>query len=230
MEATIVSYCKIKNNVVCLNDEKINIDNKSVDFTTFLVNLYRQLNLNYPKFFKMDSLCKLGILAAEMTLPKKSEFENYEEGKVAVFFSNNSSSIETDRNHVKTISDKNHYFPSPAIFVYTLANIVIGEIAIKHKFTGENAFFVSEKFDEKLMHTYVSIALQNNHTTHALCGWVNVDGNEYEAFMYYVEKKPPPSFGKEGRSADELDYNRPGNYFNMPHTYETVCELYKKNI
>ena len=39
MEATIVSYCKIKNDTVWLNGEKIKIDNNSIDFAAFLVNL-----------------------------------------------------------------------------------------------------------------------------------------------------------------------------------------------
>lgn len=211
MEATIVSYCKIKNDTVWVNGEKINIDNKSVDFSAFLVNLYRQMNLNYPKFFKMDNLCKLGLLAAEMVIQNNSKPENFEKDKVAIFLSNNSSSIETDRNHLKTIINKNDYFPSPAVFVYTLPNIIIGEIAIKHKFTGENAFFVSETFDANLMHTYTSIALKSYHTTDAVCGWVNVDGSEYEAFMYYTEKKK---------------LNRTGNGLNTPHTAEMIYKLY----
>ena len=213
MEATIVSYCKIKNDTVWLNGEKIKIDNNSIDFAAFLVNLYRRMNLNYPKFFKMDNLCKLGILAAEMVIQNNSKSENCEKDKVAIFLSNNSSSIETDRNHIKTIANKNNYFPSPAVFVYTLPNIIIGEIAIKHKFTGENAFFVSEKFDPNLMHAYTSVAFKSNHTTDAVCGWVNVDGNECEAFMYYVEK---------------TNLNKVGNGLNIPHTPETIYKLYKK--
>ena len=213
MEATIVSYCKIKNDTVWLNGEKIKIDNNSIDFAAFLVNLYRRMNLNYPKFFKMDNLCKLGILAAEMVIQNNSKSENCKKDKVAIFLSNNSSSIETDRNHIKTIANKNDFFPSPAVFVYTLPNIIIGEIAIKHKFTGENTFFVSETFDSNLMHTYTSIVLQSNHTSDAVCGWVNVDGNEYEAFIYYIEK---------------TNLNKVGNGLNIPHTPETIYKLYKK--
>lgn len=211
MESTIVSYCKIKNNTVWLNGEKINIDGNPTDFPTFLVNLYKHINLNYPKFFKMDNLCKLGVLGSEMAIRSNSEFVNSEKENIAVFLSNNSSSIETDRNHAKTIIDKNQYFPSPALFVYTLPNIIIGEIAIKHKFTGENAFFCTEIFDEKLMHTYVSISFQNNQSTDALCGWVNVDGKEYEAFVYCVKK---------------TNFNQDRMGFNMPHNPETIYKLY----
>ena len=214
MEATVVSYCKIKNNTVLVNDVKVNIDNDSADFPVFLVNLYKHINLNYPKFFKMDNLCKLGMLAAELGIPDKTEFENCEKEKIAVFLSNSSSSLDTDRNHIKAIEDKKSYFPSPGVFVYTLPNIIIGEIAIKHKFTGENAFFVTEVFDEKLMNAYVSMALQTDHTTAAICGWVNVDGNDYEAFVYYVEK---------------TNFSQTRKGLNMPHNAETIYKLYNKN-
>lgn len=214
METTIVSCCKIKNNTVWLNGAKSIIDNKSIDFATFLLNLYKEINLNYPKFFKMDTLCKLGILATEFAIQNNSEFKNCEKEKTSIFISNSSSSIETDRAHLKSISDKKQYFPSPAVFVYTLPNIIIGEIAIKHKITGENVFFVTETFDEKLMHSYASIALQNNHTANALCGWINVDGNEYEAFVYYIEKS---------------NFNPLKQGLNKPHDPETILELYKKN-
>ncbi len=211
MEATIVSWCKIKNNTVWLNGDKIAIDNISIDFQAFLVNLYKQLNLNYPKFFKMDNSCKLGMLAAEMAIRSNTEIANSERDKVAVFVSNNAASLETDRNHLKTITDKNNYFPSPAVFVYTLPNIIIGEIAIKHKFTGENAFFVTETFDEKLMYDYVSIAFTNNHTTDVVCGWINVDGIESEAFVYCVKK---------------ANFNEERKGLNLPHNLETIYQLY----
>ncbi len=213
MEATIVTWCKIKNNTVLLNGNKIAIDNKSFDFPAILVNLYKQLDLNYPKFFKMDNSCKLGMLAVEMAVRSNSEIANSEKEKVAIFISNNSASLETDRNHLKTITDKNNYFPSPAVFVYTLPNIIIGEIAIKHKFTGENAFFVTETFDEKLMNDYVSIAFKNNHTTDAVCGWINMDGIDYEAFVYCVKK---------------ANFNDERKGFNMPHNSEIIYQLYNK--
>ena len=211
MEVTITSYCKIKNNSVWINGNEMLIDHKSNELTSFLTYLYKQINLSYSKFFKMDNLCKLGVLAAELAIRNNSKFAEQEKDKVAIFLSNNSSSIDTDRNHLKTIIDKSRYFTSPAIFVYTLANIVVGEIAIKHKLKGENVFFVTETFDETLMHTYASIALQSNHTTNALCGWINVDGNNYEAFVYCVEK---------------TNFNGNEKCFNVPHNTKVISQLY----
>ena len=213
MELSIVSYCKIKNNTVWTNGIETYTCDPSIDFTAFLSNVYREINLGYPKFFKMDNLCKSGILAAELTIRNNENFEKHQKGNVAIFLSNRSSSIETDRNYVKTIIDKTQYFPSPSLFVYTLPNIVIGEIAIKHKITGENAFFVSETFDFNLMASYVSIALNNNNTSAIVCGWVNVDGNDNETFVFCLEK---------------TNFNHERNGLNLPFNIDTINQIINK--
>lgn len=187
LETIIHSYCKIKNNSVWLNDSEFLKVDQTEDLTSFLAGLYKNVDLNYPKFFKMDKLCKLGILATELLIRNTAVFNSIPKNDIALVFTNNASSLESDRNHANAIADKQHYFPSPSVFVYTLPNIVIGEIAIKHKITGENAFFVTEKFDAKLMYNYSSLLLENKNASLVICAWVNVDGNSYETFAYCIK-------------------------------------------
>ena len=94
-----------------------------------LAQLYRNIGMSYPKFFKMDRLCKAGILGAEMLL-KDYDFD-HENVKAdwGIVLMNSASSLDNDRRYQETIATDN-YYPSPAVFVYTLANIVTGEIAI----------------------------------------------------------------------------------------------------
>lgn len=211
MKTVIRSYCKIKNNAVWINGKELAITGDSTDFTSFLSTLYRQIAMAYPKFFKMDNLCKLGMLAAELAIRNNLDFDKNNKEKTGIVLSNNASSLETDRNHIKTIADKSQYFPSPAVFVYTLPNIVIGEIGIKYKLTGENAFFVAETFDVELLHNYVSILLENSHTDAVISGWVNVDGNAYDAFVYCAEKS---------------NFNQDTEGYYQPHTIEAIQQLY----
>lgn len=187
METIISSYCKIKNNTVWVNGSVVVSDGNGEDLPAFLASVYKKFDINYPKFYKMDKLCKLGLLAAELVIRNSPDLSALPKEEIAMVFANNASSLDSDRNHINAIADKQNYFPSPAVFVYTLPNIVIGEIAIKHKITGENAFFVSQKFDENLMHEYSGILLQNKLASAVLCGWVNVDGNNAEAFVYCVK-------------------------------------------
>ena len=92
----------------------------------------------------MDSLSKLGWLAAEILLKDSFNKEALSVRKMSgLVFANANSSLDTDIKYYETAKD----IASPALFVYTLPNIVIGEICIRHNFKGENAFFISEQFD-----------------------------------------------------------------------------------
>jgi len=90
----------------------------------FAKGLYRFMNLKYPKFHKMDELCKLGFLASEILLDSNTEVGE----DTALVFSNRASSLDTDRKHQLSIKDRKDFYPSPAVFVYTLPNIIMGEI------------------------------------------------------------------------------------------------------
>ena len=100
-----------------------------------LVELYRRYVGDYPKFFKMDTLCRLGFIAAEMLIGAENDVPS------AIILANRSASIKDDRDYLATISEGN-YYPSPALFVYTLPNIVTGEIAIRHHAQGETSFYI----------------------------------------------------------------------------------------
>ena len=201
METVITSYCSIKNNSASVNGKTFFEGQKNDDLAAFMSSLYKQIELNYPKFFKMDKLCKLGTLAAELVIRNTPDFNTFPKNEIALVISNNSSSLDSDRTHASTIADKQNYFPSPSVFVYTLPNIVVGEIAIKHKITGENAFFVSDKFDADLMFNYSDLLLKDTNVSTVLCGWVNVDGQSAEAFVYCVKNL---NFKQENESSLKL--------------------------
>lgn len=199
----IISYCHIKNNSVVVNGKVLHELPATEDLIAFLGEVYKLIPLNYPKFFKMDQACKLGILATECVIRNIPEFDAFPKKEIALVFSNAASSIESDRKHLKTINDKTNYFPSPAVFVYTLANIVMGEIAIKHKISGENAFFISEKFDAELLYQYTELLVNQDLAQSVLAGWVNVDGKSAEAFVYCVKS---PNF-KDAKNGLELEHS-----------------------
>ena len=93
----------------------------------------------------MDNLSKLAFLAADLLL--KNEVNEGEENNIALLFANKSSSLDTDVKHQESIADRQNYFPSPAVFVYTLPNICMGEISIRHKLYTENSFFIFAQFN-----------------------------------------------------------------------------------
>lgn len=122
----------------------------SVSADEDLAEAYRSLGCEYPKFFKMDPLCKTGFIASERLLRQFRQTQNV---NTAIVLMNRSASLCNDLHYCKTILDKEHYFPSPALFVYTLPNIVTGEIAIRNKFYGESIFYICDLLSDRLNDT-----------------------------------------------------------------------------
>lgn len=181
----IKSYCNIKNQTVSVNGELLFSDNAE-DFSAFIKKVYNFFKTDYSKFFKMDNLSKLAFLAADILL--KNEGLNEEENNIALVFSNKASSLDTDRKHQAAIENEEEYFPSPAVFVYTLPNICLGEISIKHRLYSENSFFIFDRFNAEHLQLYANSLLRNKKAEKVLCGWIDFDENSYDAFLYLVEK------------------------------------------
>jgi hypothetical protein len=171
--------CTIKNSKIILNDEII-FETPTENFSDFAKEAYKSLALNYPKFHKMDNLSKLAFLASEMILKEEDH------SRTALVFANTSSSLDTDFKYQESINSQENYFPSPAVFVYTLPNICVGEISIKHKMQTENAFFVLDRFDEKFLNDYSEQILQSGKADKVLCGWVELFQESYNAFVYLL--------------------------------------------
>lgn len=182
----IKSFCTIQNNQISLNGETVFGTEQTV-FTDFSKKAYQYLEMNYPKFFKMDNLSKLAFLGAELLL--RTEVESSKENNTALVFANKSSSLDTDVKYQNSISDTENYYPSPAVFVYTLPNICLGEISIKHQLKSENSFFIFADYNPEFMEKYSNILLKTQKADKVLCGWVEYYKEEYKAFLYVVDTK-----------------------------------------
>lgn len=158
---------------------------------SLLTTLYKQMIGNYPKFYKMDGFSRLGFVASEILLNaekgdtdverREEEGERLLEERAIIFF-NHSSSIASDRNYKESINDKNNYFPSPSIFVYTLPNIVTGEIAIRNHFHGETSFFILPDKDERMMEEILQASCRDDQSKSFLTGWIDYeDERHFEA-------------------------------------------------
>ncbi|GGD80865.1 3-oxoacyl-ACP synthase [Planktosalinus lacus] len=183
----ISDYVSIWKNTLSLNGETLFNCSQETSFKDFSKSLYKHIDMNYPKFYKMDNLSKLALLATE-ALFKNKNF-NPEEENIALTLSNKSGSLDTDLKHQDSIADETNFFPSPAVFVYTLANICLGEISIKYKLQTENAFFVSESFQPDFITVYAEQLLQTGKAKKVLCGWVEYTDDNYEAFIYLVDEE-----------------------------------------
>ena len=185
LEKYIISSCVISKNIVLKNNEKVFSSNAD-NIQDFLLSVYQSLKIDYPKFYKMDNLSKLGFLASEVLLKDEPVAKEVEQDKIGVILSNSNSSLDADEKYFRSIKE----MASPALFVYTLPNIVMGEICIRNKFKGENSFFVFDKFNAKFLEQYVHELFNNDIVQLCICGWVDVLDEDYETVLFLVATKP----------------------------------------
>jgi len=201
----IQAWCRVQNGtVVCNGKEIVSVENEQT-FSAFAKQVYKDQHWEYPKFFKMDRLSKLTFLTAELLINSVT-ISSEEKESLAVVFSNKSASLDTDRKYQDSINSIENFYPSPAVFVYTLPNIGMGEVCIRHKIQGENAFFVFDDFNPLFLKQYAESLTQNNKARQVLCGWTEIDEKGYNSFLYLASPNGT-----------------------LPHTEETIIKLYTQS-
>ena len=107
----------------------------------------------------------------------------------AVLLFNRSGSHGADIHYQATISDQDNYYPSPSLFVYTLPNIVTGEIAIRNHYSGETSFIVTKERKEMEMERMARTVFLDSCTQSVLTGWVDYfDITHFEANMKLIKR------------------------------------------
>lgn len=189
----ITNSIRIKGEEISQKNGSIISFDAEIGFQRFLKESYKKLGVNYPKYHKMDSLCKLGILSSHVLLKDQKLTSD-----TALVFSNASSSHDIDRKHEQSMGD----IVSPSVFVYTLPNIVLGEISIKYNLLSENAFFIEDDFNAELLIDYSEVLLKSGKATSVVCGWIELKNDEYDVFLCLVSNSGEISFTQE--NLDEL--------------------------
>lgn len=194
---SILHHCQLNNNTVFLDGKRYFDNKEAINFAAFAKSLYQFLELKYPKFYKMDAMSKLGFLTFECLLKTVGNFTDLDHEKTGVFLANLNSSLETDEQYWATTQGEEAH-PSPSLFVYTLPNIVIGEMCIRHKIKGEHAFFVFEELDAAFICNYVNDLLNREKINACAVGWVeSYSENRVANFMWVERGKGEILFNKE---------------------------------
>ncbi len=178
MTDTHAQHCLIHtSHSITVDPHQVTLDGQTLNTQdtgkNLLVEIYKRFIGDYPKFYKMDPLSRLGFVASELLLRAAKE-------KVeSIILFNNSSSAIADRLFWATVSDKDNSFPSPAHFVYTLPNIVIGEIAMRNGIHGETSFYIIPRQEKSVIDSIIeSFTLQEDFSD-AIAGWIDYPDDEH---------------------------------------------------
>ena len=186
MSSTISHWVRINKLSALRDDEPIEAVGETGEALS-PEDFYRKQGFAYPKFFKMDVLSKWAWLGAECLLKKESGFvyDGIDKAKVAVVLATASGCLDVDKKYQQSILS----IPSPALFVYTLSNIMLGEICIRHGFKGEQTCLVNDGPDSNELYFWVNDLLENRGMQACLCGWVDAVNYQHDVSMFWVVKK-----------------------------------------
>ena len=168
-----------------------------------LTEIYKRYIGSYPKFYKMDRLSQLGFVASELLLNAEGQNNgitelrnneitarrNYGETRAVVLF-NHTSSLWADHEYARSIAVGEDYFPSPSLFVYTLPNIVCGEIAVRNGYHAETSFYILPHKDEDMMQQVLTSTFLDHSLQSIVAGWIDdEDGSHFEAEFKLIERQ-----------------------------------------
>ena len=178
------AYCNLNRDFCSVNGAILaERDHSSQD--SWFKQLYKEQEFSYPKFHKMDVLSQAGFITSEMIKRANPAIATrYKDDEIALLFANRASSADTDLRF--KVSYIENGAPSPALFVYTLPNIVLGELAILNKWYGENMFVVLPKFAPEFFVSYAEILISNGSRA-VLCGWLDIQDDRMDVFVFLVE-------------------------------------------
>jgi len=195
----ITGYCEISNGCLLLNGKKV-ISSEVNTLEETLSAIVSSLNVVHPRFGKMDRLAQLGYTCVEVLLQGKESIRQYNPEDICLMMSNSSSSLDTDYRYNSTLEA----IPSPALFVYTLPNVVLAEICIKNGFKGENLFFISNTYDTNFMFNQINTLFENGRAKACITGWIDVLENSYRGVVFLVENKTEQNKNSINFSIDNI--------------------------
>jgi hypothetical protein len=149
-----------------------------------ITTLYRSLGISYPKFFKMDLLSKAAFLATEVMVQLLGDISDKD--RVATVLTTSNGCMDVDEKFEASRTE----LASPALFVYTLPNIMLGEICIRNQFKGEQMCTLSEQLDIPFTAFYVTDLLQQRHASACLCGFAEAYGDQLDVRLIWVSTEP----------------------------------------
>lgn len=178
--------------MVRITTDSVSIDGNRLEMASagkaMLTELYKKAVGDYPRFFRMDLLSRVGFVAAELLTRAEGNSRPADSESRAVVLVGLSGSEQADLNYYKSICRPDDFFPSPERFVYTLPNIVAGEIAIRHHYHGETSFLLLPEHNEEAINNIMRSAFLDPKVTSVMGGWIDCeDESRFEAELSIFE-------------------------------------------
>lgn len=184
VNADVLRTVLVESSRILLDDKEV-YSLESDDFQDFIRSAFKTVCAPNMKFYKMDSLSKLGYVASEVLL----DGIEYGEEDCGLILSGVYGSLDTDIRHQQIIDTETDASASPAVFVYTLPNVVEGEISIRHHIKGENTWFWSDDRTLSDVREYAVLSMSAQDMKYCIVGHIDfLNGRYFAKFELLVRR------------------------------------------
>ena len=144
--------------------------------SALVTEIFKKYLADGSRFFKMDLYSRLAYVGT--TLLAKDALEGVNPEDVALFIFTLNGSVLADRKHLSTFSNPDEFYPSPAVFINTLPNVVLGEIAVRNNIKGGTTLVMLPDRDETTIDRILEASLSATRPSVMICGWVDCDAQD----------------------------------------------------
>ena len=144
--------------------------------SALVTEIFKKYLADGSRFFKMDLYSRLAYVATSLLAKDALETSDPEDRAMVIFTQN--GSVLADRKHLSTFANPEEFFPSPAVFINTLPNVVLGEIAVKNSIKGETTLVLLPDRDEPTMQRIIDATLSATRPSVLICGWVDCEADD----------------------------------------------------
>ena len=182
--ADVLRTVLVESSSILLNDKEV-YSSEFDGFQDFIRSAFKTVCAPNMKFYKMDSLSKLGYVASEILL----DGIEYGEEDCGLILSGVYGSLDTDIRHQQIIDTETDASASPAVFVYMLPNVVEGEISIRHHIKGENTWFWSDDRTLSDVREYAALSMSAQDMKYCIVGHIDfLNGRYFAKFELLVRR------------------------------------------
>ncbi len=185
-EREAVIPCPLPRREACMAAE-YTLPPSDLPFASFIRQEFKALEAPNMKFYKMSDLCKALYVAVERLLAREDWAEVLPTRR-AIVLANRSASLDADWAHQRLLNQPHPAAASPAVFVYTLANVAAGEMCIRHGIQGDNTFFIEQE-DSGLAQRYAEQLISAHRADAVICGWCEYRDEQWNINLRLLKTK-----------------------------------------
>jgi len=167
-------------NEIRITPDKVMFNHKSLSVKSsgpdLITELYKSFLSDGSRFYKMDLYSRLAYVATGLLC--KDAIGDCSPEDISLFVFTQNGSILADRKHLSTFCTPEEYYPSPAIMINTLPNVVLGEIAVKNRIKGETTLIILPYRDDSIIDMVVKASVSDSRPSLVIYGWVDCDAED----------------------------------------------------